>query len=250
MQVIALKTPIIQINQTLRPIINVAIENQFPNGLPERSVVIVTSKVIAYEQGRLISDSVEKHQLVRQEADWYLDPQVSKYDLMLTITNATLTVNAGIDESNAAEHYVLWPKNPYFVAEKIWQNLRKDFNVKEVGVIITDSRSIPLRWGVVGMALASCGFLPLNNHIGDKDLFGREIKMVQVNVSEALAVAAVLEMGEIDEQTPLAVITEAKMLQFMDRPLNEEEIAELKIDLADDMYGPLLNSVDWQKGER
>lgn len=258
MQVIALKTPIIQPKQALRPIIKAAIAAQFPAGLPERSVVVVTSKIIAYEQGRLVpmksgldreAERVVKHQLVRQEADLFLEPHTSKYDLMLTITDATLTVNAGIDESNAAEHYILWPKNLYAEAEKIWQNLREDFGVKEVGVIITDSRSIPLRWGVVGMALASCGFAPLNNHIGDQDLFGREIKMVQVNVAEALAVAAVLEMGEVAEQTPLAVVNDAKMLQFMERPLSKTEIAKLKIDPADDMYGPLLSKVDWQKGQ-
>jgi len=259
MQVLPLKTPIIQPKQALRPIIKAAIKAQFPSGLPERSVVVVTSKIIAYEQGRLVpkesgldleAERAVKHQLVRQESDWYLEPQLSKYDLMMTITDATLTVNAGIDESNAAEHYVLWPKDLHAEASKIWTNLREDFDVQEVGVIITDSRSIPLRWGVVGMALASCGFAPLNNHIGDQDLFGREIEMVQVNVAEALAVAAVLEMGEVAEQSPLAVVTEAKMLKFMDRPPTEAEIAKLKIAPADDMYGPLLSSVDWQKGQR
>jgi len=261
MQVTALKTPIIQSKQALRPIIKAAIEKQFPAGLPEKSVVVVTSKIIAYEQGRLVpikhqsevdreAHLAEKHALVKQEADYYLPAQQSKYGLMMTISDATLTVNAGLDESNADEHYVLWPSNLYAEAKKIWRYLREDFGVKEVGVIITDSRSIPLRWGVVGMALASCGFRPLNNRIGDLDLFGRQIEMVQINVAEALAVAAVLEMGEVDEQTPLAVVNDAKMVEFMDRALNETEIAGLKIDPADDMYGPLLSSVDWQKGER
>jgi F420-0:gamma-glutamyl ligase len=178
MKVIALKTPMIKIGQQLRPIINQSIKENFPDGLPERSVVVVTSKIIAYEQGRLVptlaaergrevtreEERARKHQLVRQEADYYLDPHSSKYDLMLTITEATLMINAGIDESNANEHYVLWPKNLYGEAEKIWRNLREDFGVKEVGVIIPDSRSVPLRWGVVGMSLASCGFQPLNNN--------------------------------------------------------------------------------------
>lgn len=264
MKVIALKTPMIEIGQKLRPIINQSIKENFPNGLPERSVVVVTSKIIAYEQGRLVptlaakegrevsreEERERKHQLVRQEADYYLEPHSSKYDLMLSITEGTLIINAGIDESNADEHYVLWPKNLYGEAEKIWRNLREDFGVKEVGVIIPDSRSVPLRWGVVGMSLASCGFRPLNNRVGDKDLFGREIKMVQVNVAEALATAAVFEMGEVEEQTPLAVVTDSSMIEFMDRPLNDQELADLRIEAEDDMYGPLLTSVDWQKGQR
>jgi dihydrofolate synthase / folylpolyglutamate synthase len=263
MKVTALKTPMIGIGQELRPIINKAIRDKFENGLPERSVLVITSKIIAYEQGRLVptlaaqtgkevsreEERALKHQLVRQEADYYLEPYSSKYDLMLTITNATLMINAGIDESNADEHYVLWPKNLYAEAEKIWQNLREDFSVKEVGVIIPDSRSVPLRWGVVGMSLASCGFQVLNDFVGDEDLFGREIKMVQVNAAEALATAAVFEMGEVAEQTPLALVTDSKMIRFMDRPLNKQELAELEIEIKDDMYGPLLTSVDWQKGK-
>lgn len=264
MKVIALKTPMIGIGQELRPIINQSIKENFPGGLPERSVLVVTSKIIAYEQGRLVptlaaqkgrevsrdEERAFKHELVTQEADYYLDPHSSKYDLMLSITEGTLIINAGIDESNADEHYVLWPQHLYGEAEKIWRNLREDFAIKEVGVIIPDSRSVPLRWGVVGMALASCGFQPLNNRVGDKDLFGREIKMVQVNVAEALATAAVFEMGEVEEQTPLAVVTDSQMIKFMDRPLNEQELADLRINIEDDMYGPLLGSVHWQKGQK
>ena len=257
MQVQALKTPIIKPDQALRPIIKQAIQQVYPVGLPEKSVLVVTSKIIAYAQGRLVAMDMSldhdqqrsvKQALVKQEADLYLDPQGSQYQLMLTVTNHTLAVNAGLDESNADEHYVLWPQAIYGEAVKIWQDLRQDFAVKEVGVIITDSRSIPLRWGVVGTALASCGFQPLNDRIGDLDLFGRPITMVKVNVAEALAVAGVLEMGEVDEQTPLALITDSTMVQFMDRPLSEDEIGQLNIDLADDMYGPLLNHVPWQKG--
>jgi len=264
MKVIALKTPMIAVGQELRPIINQSIKENFADGLPERSVLVVTSKIIAYEQGRLVptlaaqqgrevsreEERAFKHELVSQESDYYLDPHSSKYDLMLTIAEATLMVNAGIDESNANDNYILWPKNLYAEAEKIWRNLREDFGVKEVGVIIPDSRSVPLRWGVVGMSLASCGFRPLNSRVGDEDLFGREIKMVQVNVAEALAVAAVLEMGEVDEQTPLALVTDSKMVEFMNRPLNDQELADLRIEIEDDMYGPLLTKANWQKGKR
>lgn len=264
MKVTALKTPIITVGQELRPIINQSIRENFADGLPERSVLVVTSKIIAYEQGRLVptleaqqgrevsreEERAFKHDLVSQEADYYLDPHSSKYDLMLTIAEATLMVNAGIDESNANDNYILWPKNLYAEAEKIWRNLREDFGLKQVGVIIPDSRSVPLRWGVVGMSLASCGFRPLNSRVGDKDLFAREIKMVQVNVAEALAVAAVLEMGEVDEQTPLAIVTDSKMVEFMDRPLNDQELADLRIEIEDDMYGPLLTKANWQKGKR
>jgi F420-0:gamma-glutamyl ligase len=64
--------------------------------------------------------------------------------------------------------------------------LRKKHQLKNFGVITTDSRSFPLRWGVVGTTIAYCGFKGLNNHIGQRCLFGRKMKMEQVNVAEAL----------------------------------------------------------------
>ena len=54
MQVVALKTPIIKVKQRLRPIITATIRDRLPDALPERSVVVITSKIIAYEQGRLV----------------------------------------------------------------------------------------------------------------------------------------------------------------------------------------------------
>ena len=262
MKVTALKTPLIEPRQELWPVIKASLKRQFPNGVPEGIVLAVTSKIISYEQGRLVKvdkprsegfskaeSLVQKHDLVRSSAEYFLEPNTSKYDLMMTVTDATLTVNAGIDESNADGHYILWPENLDKEAEKIWRKLREEFCLKEVGVIITDSRSFPLRWGVVGMALATCGFMPLVSHIGEQDLFGREIEMVQVNVGEALASSAVLAMGEVAECMPLAVIEDCEQVEFMDRPLNEVEQAKLRIKIEDDMYGPLLNSVEWQRKE-
>ena len=251
MKVEALKTRIVSPGDNLFSFLEESIDS-----LEEKSVVVVTSKIISYCQERLIAKDgreEQKHQLVRQESDFYLEPHSSKYNLMLTIKGQSLSVNAGIDESNAQladgrEAFVLWPENLQETTYQIWQFLREKFKVKNLGVIVTDSRSIFLRWGVVGMAIASCGFKPLNDQRGVEDIFGREIKMVQENVAEALAVAAVFEMGEVAETKPLAIVTDIEKVEFMDRPLNEEELESLGIEKEDDMYGPLLTAVEWKKG--
>lgn len=252
MKVQAIKTRIVNPGDDLFSSLEESIDN-----LEERSVVVITSKIISYCQDRLLAkdgSEEQKHDLVRREADYYLEPHSSKYNLMLTIKGQSLSVNAGLDESNAcladgSEAFVLWPENLQETANQIWQFLREKYAVKEVGVVITDSRSIFLRWGVVGMAIASCGFQPLNDQRGVKDIFGREIKMVQENVAEALAVAAVFEMGEVAETKPLAVVTDLDKVQFMDRPLNESELKALGIEKEDDMYGPLLTAVEWKRGK-
>jgi putative folate metabolism gamma-glutamate ligase len=251
MHLTPLKTPTVHPGDDLFAIIRTAIA-ALPDGtIPEKSVIAITSKVVSICEGRLVSlDQVDKHELVRQEAEWYLDPHSSKYGVMLTIKDGVLTVTAGIDESNVQDSYVLYPENSWESARRIWEFLLSEYNLQEVGVIITDSTSFPLRWGVVGRSLAFCGFQGLNNRIGEKDLFGREIKMTQVNVTEGLAGAAVFAMGEVAESTPLCLLTDIPHIVFKPEATTQAEIDSLRIDLADDVYAPLLTAVQWKKGKK
>ena len=75
-------------------------------------------------------DVIDKHDLVKSEADYYLPAHSSKYDLMLTIKDSVLAVNAGIDESNADNRYILWPENVQKVTNEIWEFLRKEYCLK------------------------------------------------------------------------------------------------------------------------
>ncbi len=267
MKATPLHSRIVQPNDDLFVVIDetIASDAELNGKLPENSVLAISTKIISYCQGRLMSKvktqkagfsreetKEEKHELVKRETELYIDPHSSKYDMMLTIINSTLAVNAGIDESNASlngeECYVLWPEKIQETINSVWQYLRKKHGLKNFGVITTDSRSFPLRWGVVGTTVASCGFKPLNNHIGETDIFGRKIKMVQVNVAEALGVAATFEMGEVGEITPFALLTDLDKVQFVDYEPSKEELEENKIALEDDAYAPLLTNANWQKG--
>lgn len=249
MNIKAVKTKIVSVGDSVTELI----AHHIPT-LPERSVVAVASKIVAYEQCQWLKrdeqNPNQKHQLVAQQADRYLPPQASKYQLMLAIKNSTLTVNAGIDESNAAGGYVLWPKDIQLAANTIWQFLRSHYGLHEVGVVITDSKTTPLRWGVTGTCLAHCGFEALHSYIGEQDLFGRPIVMEKSNIAEAVAVSTTLVMGEVAESQPLAIATEIPLVVFQDHVPTELELAELQIDIEDDVYGPLLTAVEWQSGEK
>ncbi len=220
--------------------------------LPEKSILVIASKIVSTCEGRFVkketSERAEKHELVKKEAEWYTDPHSSKYDLMLTIKRNWIFVNAGIDESNADNHFILWPKDPQKSVNEIWQFLRSHYGVREVGVTMSDSAGMPLNWGVTGHAIAYCGFHPLKSYIGKPDLFGREMKMEQVNVMQSVTIAAVLEMGEGAESTPLGLVEDVKDVVFQDHVPTKEELSALKIKLVDDAYAPLLTKVDWKKG--
>ena len=65
----------------------------------------------------------------KKEAEFYLDPLASKYNMMLTVKRNWMFVNAGIDESNANNQYILWPKDPQASVNKIWQFLRVHYGI-------------------------------------------------------------------------------------------------------------------------
>lgn len=247
MKVKAYKTPLIKAKADLHQVIADAIPY-----LPERSLVVVASKLVSTCENRFVpkltGERAEKHDLVRREAEWYIEPHSSKYDLMLTIHRNWMFVNAGLDESNADHQYILWPRDPQQSVNQIWQFLRQHYGVQEVGVTMSDSISIPLNWGVIGHAIAYCGFQPLKSYIGQPDLHGRLMKMEQVNIMQSVTAAAVLEMGEGNESTPLAVVQDIRDVQFQDRPPTAAELAALRIELADDAYAPILTKAEWKRG--
>lgn len=218
--------------------------------LKEGSVVAVTSKIVAICEGRFVKiGEADKDKLIEQEAEYYLPRKLNKYGVMLTIKQNVLAPSAGIDESNARGHYVLWPSDPQKTANEVHDYLKKKYKLKRLGVIITDSRTLPLRWGTIGVSLAYSGFKPLNNYIGKKDLFGRKLEVTQSNIADSLAIAAVLAMGEGAEQTPLAVIEDVPFVQFQSDHPPRSELKMFHVDMRkDDMYAPVLRAVQWYKG--
>lgn len=217
----------------------------------EGSILAITSKIISICQGDFVSsEGLDKKDLVSKEADYWLPPSLSKYDFSLTIKDGVLLPTAGIDESNGEGYYILWPKEPQKAANDIRRYLIDKFGLKKVGVIITDSKTTPLRWGTTGVCVAHSGFSALNNYIGKPDIFGREMIATKANIADALAVSAVLCMGEGSEQTPLAILKDVNFVEFQDRNPSEQELNDLKISIEDDLYAPLLNSVEWKKGNK
>lgn len=226
------------------------IVDQYVPLIPNKTVLAITSKIVSLCQNRILpkNTSVDKKKLIEQEADFYLEGDYSKkYGICLTLKNNILIPTAGIDESNGNDCYILYPKNVQEEAVKIWEYLRQKTHHKEIGVLITDSHTSPLRRGVTGIALAWCGFHPLYSYIGQPDIFGCPLKVTQINVIDSLAVCAVFSMGEGNEQTPLALLEEIDKIHFVERPPSKAELDSVTISLEEDLYAPLLTSVDWKK---
>jgi F420-0:gamma-glutamyl ligase len=247
-----------------------AIADAIPqSSLREKSVVVVTSKVVSLWQGRCVRAEAfgsspanqararrAKDALVMREADYYLPRSATPGEwCMHTIKNNMLIPSAGVDESNADGYYILWPEDAAGAARKLWTWLRRKYGVRELGVIISDSHTVPLRRGVLGFSLAHYGFAPLKDYRGKRDLFGRELKMTQTNIPDGLAAAAVVLMGEGAERTPLALITDVPWVEFeaaagrAKKGQRQKEFSSFEVAAREDLYYPLLSAMKWKKGK-
>ncbi len=248
MKVKAFKTKKINLGDNLYKIL----AEYLPKKINDKSVIAVSSKIVAICQGRVAKIESEKQRdiLAKKEAEAYLPREYNQYGFMITINNGIMVASAGIDASNGNGYYVLWPKNPQKSANEIREYLVKKYRLKNIGVIITDSKLTPLRWGVTGVAITHSGFAALKNYIGTPDIFGRLMQAEKSNIADSLATAAVIEMGEGNEQKPLAVIEDINFVEFQKQNPTRKELNGLKISIGDDVFSSLLKSVKWQKGKK
>jgi len=176
---------------------------------------------VAYSQGLLVKvDSSEDfRELVRMQSDEVLD----EGEMVLTMKNKILIPNAGIDNSNTPEgEVVLWPKEPFKAAEEIRNQLMNEFELEELGIVITDSHCQPLRMGTSGIAIAWAGIEGVQDEIGSKDLYGREMMYTKIAIADNLASTANLEMGETDASIPFVLIRKAPV-RFTDHFASVED---------------------------
>lgn len=216
--------------------------------LKNGDVVAISSKVVSIGEGRTLPiDGVDKERLIEQESDRYLRaPKSSRWRKRFTIAKGAMAGSAGIDESNGNGHYILYPEDPFRSAKRLRMFLAKTYKVSSLGVLITDSTSIPLRRGAVGFALAWDGIDPLRDYRGTKDLFGRAFKLEMMNVIDSLGAAAGLAMGEGSERTPVAILRDIPGITLRNRSKAKEQLI---VDLEDDVFAPFFThpSFKWRR---
>lgn len=199
--------------------------------LQDGDVLAVTSKILSLAEGRSVARSgTDKKALIEKEADQVLAEL--PYNCTLTLKHGLMMIAAGIDESNSPDgSYLLYPRDPWASAQRLRLFLSRKFSLKNLGVILTDSHTIPLRRGVVGISLAHAGFRGTRNCIGQADLFGQPLKFTHQDLPDGLAAAAVFLMGEGNERIPMVLIRGAN-LDFIEG----EDDSPLRVPPEDDLY--------------
>ena len=106
--------------------------------------------------------------------------------------------NSGIDVSNVdgGRHALLLPKDPDRSAAKLHRQLKKQLKIS-VPVIICDSWGRAWREGLTESAIGVAGMKPLQDHRGQRDPHGYELKVSVDAVADELACAAGLVCGKL-----------------------------------------------------
>lgn len=184
-------------------------------------ILVVTQKVVSKAEGRLVelarvTPSPFSRQLAARLAK---DPRLvevilqesrrivkmAREILITETTHGLICANSGVDASNVPPGYVsLLPRDPDRSATQIREEVRRRTGVR-VGVVITDTFGRPWRVGLTEVAIGVAGLRPLVDHRGEKDHFGKLLRVTVVAVADHLAAAAGLVM-EKAARIPAAVV--------------------------------------------
>ena len=169
-------------------------------------LVVVTSKVIAKAEGRVVAfDGTLEHKLalIEQESTRVLR---RRGPLLITETpHGFVNANAGIDLSNTRDGTaVLLPRDPDRSARRFRADLRRRCGL-DVAVVVTDTFGRAWREGVTDVAIGSAGLRVVLDLRGTTDASGRLLETTEVAIADEIAGAANLVLGKA-AGTPFALV--------------------------------------------
>ena len=189
--------------------------------LQDRDIVIIASTVVAKAEGEIFrledispgkvaleiaARNGKDARFIQAVLSRSREVLVEKPFMLVTTLAGHTCVNAGVDDSNIEDGFLLFPPvNPDASASRLGQELEK-LSGKELSVIVTDTNGRAFKIGQTGAAIGIYKIKPIKRWIGEKDLFGRVLEITEEAVADELAGAANLLMGEGAGGIPVVVI--------------------------------------------
>jgi coenzyme F420-0:L-glutamate ligase / coenzyme F420-1:gamma-L-glutamate ligase len=214
--------PEVTAGMPLAPLIGAALERQALAPVSD-DVLLVCQKIVSKSEGRFVDlaavdVSVRARDLATRCGK---DPRLVEVILRESIEVVRcapqvlivrhrlglVMANAGVDQSNvpgSEQRVLLLPQDPDESAAALRRSLSAILG-SSPALIITDTFGRPWRLGICGTAIGASGITTLLDRRGERDRFGRELKVTQVAIADALAAAAALVMGEGAEGRPVVL---------------------------------------------
>lgn len=169
--------------------------------LRDGDVIVVTSKIVAKAQGRVMalsSDPREAHEqrtaVIAQET---VRVVAQRGDLLIGEARCGIIgANGGVDLSNTGAYgLVLLPEDPDGAAGALRHSLQEATGA-QVAVVITDTLGRPWRRGVTDVAIGVAGMAALVDLRGTRDGDGRTLEVTEVALADEVAAASDLVKGK------------------------------------------------------
>lgn len=216
--------------------------------LVDGDVLVVTSKILSKAAGRVVvladvEPSADAHhyaavtgkdprmvELVLRESNGV--SRAARGVLVVEHRLGFVCANAGIDQSNLEDgeaRALLLPVDPDVDAATLRAAMRQAYGA-DVGVIVSDSHGRPFRNGNIGVALGVAGMPGVLDLRGERDLYGRDLKITIQGYADLVASAAQLVTGEGAEGRPVVLV------RGLAYPAGDGRGTDLNRDAANDLY--------------
>lgn len=175
-------------------------------GLRDGDVVVVTSKVVAKAEGRIVAAD-DREDVIDLDTVRVVATKVTPRGTtrIVETPQGLVLAAAGIDASNiAAGQVVRLPADPDDSARRLRAALQEATGLR-LGVLVTDTMGRPWRLGVGDVAIGAAGVEVLDDHTGRPDAQGRLLEMTVVAVADEASAAADLVKGKAKGR-PVAVV--------------------------------------------
>src|SRR3989344_1919117 len=123
MEIRAIKTKVFRENDDLFSFVL-----KYFKKIQERSVLVVTSKIVALSEGRTAEykSKKKKNELIKKESDFFLKER----NFLFTVKAGMVMAFAGVDESNGDGKLMLLPEDSFKSAELLRKKLMQKYNLK------------------------------------------------------------------------------------------------------------------------
>jgi coenzyme F420-0:L-glutamate ligase/coenzyme F420-1:gamma-L-glutamate ligase len=193
-----------------------------PADLAGGDVVVVSHKVVSKAEGRvrrlaeiepgeqartLAAEHGKDPRLVQAVLDESAEVLRASGGVLICITRQGLVcANAGVDQSNAGApgELVLLPEDPDASARRLRGGLALARGARPA-VVVADSFGRAWRLGQTDVAIGAAGLTPLEDWQGRPDAYGRDLRVTQIAIADAVAGAADLARAK-DSREPAVLV--------------------------------------------
>ena len=177
------------------------------NTLHNGDIIVITSKVVAKCEGRVVTEVQDRESAIRSETKRVVATKVHDRGVTTIVETHTglILAAAGVDASNTEPGtIVLLPVDSDHSARRLREQIEERAGVS-IGVIITDTLGRAWRLGVTDHAIGAAGVTVLDDLTGEPDAFDRTLEMTIVAVADEIAAASELVRPK-DSLTPFAIV--------------------------------------------